>query len=166
VNWEAASALAEWVGVVVVVVSLVYVAAQIRQNTLTVRSATELEGSRQWSEFHARIAHSPDMADIWDKGLTNPVNLSPSEKRKFIWFVAEYFALAEGLFRQRELGFLGDESWATHEKALAGLLGNPLLRSWWNSGVSPASPEFREAIEKAIEELGEQVWAYTPLSEL
>ena len=65
-NWDAASAIAEWLGVVVVVVSLAYVALQIRQNTDTVQAATELETGRQWSEFHSRVAHSPDMADIWD----------------------------------------------------------------------------------------------------
>ena len=89
-NWEAVSAVAEWLGVILVVVSLGYVAFQIRQNTNTVRASTELETGRQWSEFHARIAHSEDMADIWDKGLTNAGDLTVGEKRKFIWLVAEY----------------------------------------------------------------------------
>ena len=72
VNWEAFSAIAEWIGVVLIVISLAYVAVQIRQNTKTVRAATELDTGRQWSEFHARVAHSRDMADIWDKALAKP----------------------------------------------------------------------------------------------
>ena len=165
-NWEAASAVAEWIGVILVVVSLGYVAIQIRQNTRTVRAATELDTGRQWSEFHARVAHSQDMADIWDKGLTDPDRLSGQEKRKFIWLVAEYLFLVESLFRQRQLGFLGHDSWNQHQSTVAGLLLHPLIESWWKSGVSPYSPEFRATIDGARAKLGDAVWSYTPLSDL
>lgn len=165
-NWEAASAIAEWFGVILVVVSLGYVAIQIRQNTRTVRAATELDTGRQWSEFHARVAHSRDMADIWDKGLTDPADLTANEKRKFVWLVAEYLFLVESLYRQRQLGFLGHDSWNQHQSAVAGLLLHPVLESWWNSGVSPYSPEFKAAIDSARAELGDAAWSYTPLSDL
>ena len=165
-NWEAASAVAEWLGLAFVVVSLTYVAIQIRQNTKTVRAATELETGRQWSEFHARVAHSEDMADIWDKGLTDAESLSAREKRKFIWLVAEYLFLVESLYRQRQLGFLGHDSWNQHQSAVAGLLLHPVIASWWESGVSPYSPQFREAINAARTELGDAVWSSIPLSDL
>ena len=165
-NWEAASVVAEWLGVFLVVVSLGYVAIQIRQNTKTVRAATELETGRQWSEFHARVAHSPDMADIWDKGLTNIEDLTAPEKRKLIWLLAEYVFLVESLYRQRQLGFLGHDSWSQHQNAVAGLLLHPVIESWWESGVSPYSPEFKSAIDGARSELGDAVWSYTPLSDL
>jgi hypothetical protein len=165
-TWEASSVLAEWLGVFVVVISLAYVAMQIRQHTTTVRAATELETGRQWSDFHSRIAHSDDMADLWDKGLTDAVKLTPGEKRKFIWLVAEYFFLVESLFRQRERGFLGLDSWEQHRGAVAGLLAHPLIQSWWKSGVSPYSPEFRSTIDRARSESDQEVWSYTPLSEL
>ena len=165
-NWDAVSAVAKWLGVIFIVVSLGYVAAQIRQNTQTVRAATELETGRQWSEFHARIAHSPDMADLWDQGLTNAGDLTASEKRKFIWLVAEYFFLVESLYRQRQMGFLGHDSWGQHQNAVAGLLLHPVIESWWDSGVSPYSPEFKAAINRARSEFGDVVWTYTPLSSL
>ena len=165
-NWEAVSAIAEWLGVVLIVVSLGYVAIQIRQNTKPVRAATELDTGRQWSEFHARIAHSQDMADIWDKGLTNVEDLSVPEKRKFIWLVAEYLFLVESLYRQRQMGFLGHDSWSQHQSAVTGLLLHPVIESWWESGVSPYSPEFKAAINSARSELGDSVWSYTPLSDL
>jgi len=82
-------------GVILIIVSLIYLAIQIRQNTSTIKAATELETGRMWSELHARVANSPDMADIWDKGLTEPDSLSATEKRRFIWFVAEYFFVVE-----------------------------------------------------------------------
>jgi hypothetical protein len=166
-NWEAASAIAEWIGVILIIVSLVYVALQIRQNTATIKAATELETGRMWSEFHSRVATSPDLADIWDKGLTEPGALSPPEKRRFIWFVAEYCFVVENLFRQQKLGFLSRETWTQHESTIAGLLLHPLLDRWWESGVSPYSQEFRDVIEAARKKLhGDAVWQYTPIADL
>lgn len=166
-SWEAASAIAEWIGVILIIISLVYVALQIRQNTETISAATELETGRMWSEFHARVATSPDLADIWDKGLTGPDTLSPGEKRRFIWFVAEYCFVVENLYRQRKLGFLSIETWSQHEATIAGLLLNPLLGRWWDSGVSPYSAEFRKVIDAARKNLPEDaVWQYTPIADL
>jgi hypothetical protein len=165
-NWDAASAIAEWLGVILIIVSLVYLALQIRQNTATVSAATELETSRQWSDFHARIAHSDNMADIWDKGLTNTDTLAPSEKRKFVWLVAEYFFLVESLFRQRQLEFISQDTWRQHQGVAAGLLLHPVIESWWKSGVSPFSPEFVSAIDAARSTLGDAIWSYKPLSDL
>jgi len=166
VNWEAFSAVAEWIGVVLIVISLAYVAVQIRLNTKTVRAATELDTGRQWSEFHARVAHSRDMADIWDKALTKPEDLTAPEKRKFIWLVAEYVFLVESLFRQRQLGFLGHDSWIQHRNTVAGLLLHPIIESWWNSDVSPYSPEFKNSINVARADMGGAVWTYTALEDL
>jgi hypothetical protein len=165
-NWEAVSAIAEWMGVIVVVLSLAYVALQIRQNTAMIKAATELETGRQWSEFHSRMAHSNDMANIWDRGLTDSDKLTPAEKRKFIWLVAEYFFLVESLFRQRQLGFLGHDSWTQHLGTAASLLAHPVLESWWNSGVSPFSPDFVAVVDNAKSKLGESTRVYIPLSEL
>ena len=166
-DWNAVSAIAEWVGIVFIVVSLIYVARQIHQNTEMVRAATELETGRMWSELHAQVAHSPDIVDIWDKGHTNPDELNPTEKRRFIWFVAEYFFMVENMFRQRQSGFLGEASWMQHRQAIAGLLLNPLLARWWVTGVSPFSNEFVANINQAREEIGpDVVWSYTPIADI
>ncbi len=165
-NWDAVSAVAEWLGVILIVVSLVYVARQIQQNTDTMKSATELETGRMWSEFHARMAHSEDMTDIWDKGLTQPDCLSPPEKRRFIWLVAEYFYLVENLYRQRQLGFLSLETWSQHEQTVTGLLNHPVLNRWWGSGVSPYSAEFRAAIDAVLATQTDGQWSYRPIADL
>ena len=165
-NWDAISAIAESFGAIVVVVSLGYVALQIRQHNDTVRAATELEIGRQWSEWHTRVAHSPDMADIYDKGMLDAENLTPSEKRRFIWIIAEYCFLVETLYRQREQTYVSHGSWSQHQRVVAGMIKHPLLERWWESGVSAFSPEFKAAIDSARPELGDAVWTYQPLSDL
>ena len=165
-NWAAIGTIAEVVAAVAVVVSLIYLAVQIRESTSSVQASTELEAARMWSEFHARVAHSADMTRIWDLGHTDVEQLSDQEKQRFIWLVAEYFFLVEGLFRQLQRGYLSDSSWSPHEAALSGLLDNELLINWWKSGVSPFSREFVEHIDGVRGARSDDAWSYNKLAEL
>jgi hypothetical protein len=165
-NWDAIGAIAELLGAIGVIATLAYLAVQVRQNTSSLKSSTELESGRLWSELHSRMAHSPDMASIWDKGLTDDTLLSPGEKQKFIWFVAEYFFLVESLFKQKKLACLSEESWEGHELTVLGMLQNPLVKRWFDSGVSPYSAEFVNYLNQRMAAGGKQTWEYSPLSEL
>jgi len=160
-------ALSELIAAIATVATLAYLAFQIRQNTKTVTASTELEAGKMWTEFLARTAHNPDMADIWDKGFANNEILTANEKRKFIWLISEYFSIVENHFRQRDLNFLSHETWLQHGATVAGMLLNPLVERWWVSGVTPFSESFRRAVNQVRSDLGEDVgWEYTPLSEL
>lgn len=55
-NWEAVSASGEIIGAGAVIVTLIYLAIQIRQGINTVQGATEVELSKQFADYHARIA--------------------------------------------------------------------------------------------------------------
>ncbi|HIG41593.1 MAG: hypothetical protein ABGY96_24100 [bacterium] len=81
-NWEALGAITGSLGLVVVVISLIYVSFQMRQTNRIAKAARELEAGRMWTDFLAKTAHSNDMADIWDKGHDKQDELTPSEKRR------------------------------------------------------------------------------------
>ena len=99
-NWEAIATISEVIGAVGVIVTLVYLAIQIRQNTAAQSAATELEKSTSYSGLHSYIASSETLADIWEKGFDDAESLTPHEKRRFIWVIADYFLRAEGLYNQ------------------------------------------------------------------
>jgi len=41
-----------------------------------------------------------------------------------------------------------------------------MIQRWWESGVSPCSIEFKQAIDVRLEELGDAVWRYTPIADI
>ena len=168
-NREAVGAIAELLGAVGVILTLFYLAVPVRQNTRSVKAATELESGRLWSGVHGRVALSPELADIWDRGLTDASSLTPREIRRFIWFVAEYLFLVESLYRQRRLAFLSDTSREPHRRTAPGLLLNPLIRRWWDSGVPPFSGEFKDHFDELLSAAAtgdEDGRSYRPLSDL
>lgn len=165
-NWNAIGAIGQIVGAVAVVMSLVYLALQSRQGARASLAQTELEATRMWSELHARVAHSPDMARIWDSGHTKPEGMSEQDRQRFIWLVAEYFFLVEGLFNQHAQDFLSPGTWSPHQRTIAGLLENPIVLEWWRRRVSPYSEDFVRHVDGLIEQPLPSTWAYTPLAEL
>jgi len=74
-NWDAISTIAEIVGATAVVVSLIYLAVQIRQNTKQVEE--QARGQRfaalgtlgdQWRGFRSQVTNSTEVASIWRRG--------------------------------------------------------------------------------------------------
>lgn len=164
-NWSAIAAVGELVGAIAVVVSLIYLGRQVRHGARAELASTEMQAARMWSEFHARVAHSPDMTRIWDLAHTSPERLAPEDQQRFVWLIAEYFYLVEGLFKQHRRGFLSDDSLRQHARTAGGVLGNPVAREWWASDVSPFSSEFRLFIDSILDAEIDEKWKYTPLAE-
>jgi len=115
VNWEAIVAIVEVVGLSAVVVSLVYVAVQVRQNseligqnTLVARSAMVHETSVLYSRFFELIAESPDLASIYRRGI-NSEALDPDEVVRFESLIEVYFAYLEDCDYQYKSDFYFDE---------------------------------------------------------
>lgn len=119
-----------------------------------------------WSEFHARVAHSPDMTRIWNGAHTDPETLSEQDRQRFVWLVAEYFFLVGGLFKQHQRGFLSPGTWKPHERTVVGLLDNDIVRGWWSSGVSPYTAVIAEHVDGLLDSPPASRWAYTPLAQL
>ena len=64
IEWEAISAVSEIIGAVAVVVSLIYVAAQIRQNTRAIRGST-LDAITQHQQ--SELKWSSEIAPAFEK---------------------------------------------------------------------------------------------------
>jgi hypothetical protein len=62
--------LGEFIGALGVVVSLIYVAVQIRHNTRAVRDSAEKEMARDASDFLSQITENAEVARIYRIGLT------------------------------------------------------------------------------------------------
>lgn len=165
--------LGEFLGGLAVLVSLVYLALQIRQNSQQILANTEaaeasalIECTRLRVEFDARIAADPDLVELWDLGHTNPSQLTDEQKRRFIWMLSQQFYACDGLHAMNRRGVLPDDTWAVIERALAGQLSNPLVRSYVQSGVTPLDPQFHQLIQSLIERPPPDAWRYTPLADL
>ena len=112
-NLEIISAVIEIVGTAAVVVTLIYVAIQVRQNSKQLERTIQSNKTQNWQyvienfNFWREQVLSSNNAQIWVKGINNLDDLDRTEHMKFnmlagslIWTVWQYFNLLknEGLF--------------------------------------------------------------------
>ncbi len=134
-NWDAVVAFAEIIGVVAVIASLIYVAAQIRQNTDIARATIVHETSVLFSRFHEVLATDAELADIYCRG-TNGEDLSEVEVLRFLSLVEMYLTLLEDIDHQykSDLYFDEDDDLDIIEfiaPTYRSLFSSPIARDWW-----------------------------------
>lgn len=96
-NWEAVGAVAELVGAIGVIASLLYLAIQVRTNTRMMRTTAEqaaIDSFRnfQWSPLEA------DRPKIVRTGVEDLNALSEDERARFIVLVHEMFRTFENMY--------------------------------------------------------------------
>ena len=139
--------IGEFVSGIAVLVSLIYLAIQIRQNTKSVRAQSELEMNQRFADWHGRANDNPDLSRIWDAAADNHEDMSEEDVRKYRWFIAELFLIYEGCFQLYQKRDISNSSWNSKMDALKVLLGHPLILEWWESRMTPMSDEFRDHLD-------------------
>lgn len=146
VNWEAIGAVGELVGALAVVLTLAYLARQMKQNTVGMRVAAKQEMTRQFSDYTDLLLLNPDLWDINRRGFRGE-ELSPEEIRKFeqlLSKVAWYFA---SMYFQYQEHALSDDEWKQSKTLIARYCANPGFREYWRENSDSFSSSFVDYIE-------------------
>ena len=82
-NWEAIGAAAEMLGAFAVVVSIVYLATQVRVSTRQAKNAETLRFQEQFADLHRLSLTNPDHADLRLKLIRNECLTENEEMRAY-----------------------------------------------------------------------------------
>ena len=129
-NWDAISAIGEAIGAAAVLGSLIYLAIQIRGNSLSTRTATEVEAGKASTDWTLRWANDKELPEIWDKVARGDA-LDMTETRRYLWMVAAYCTLAQTVFDQYEQGMVSERCWENFERTIIGLIQTDFVQTWW-----------------------------------
>src|SRR5438477_10652906 len=86
------------VGALAVVVSLIYVALQIRQNTNAVRSATAQAVHEHFASWYYLLANDAELSQVAVNGLRDYFSLSETEKARFIAMFMAFLSYSQNAF--------------------------------------------------------------------
>jgi hypothetical protein len=149
--------IGEFVAAIAVVVSLVYLAFQIRQgsrqiihNTNSVLGSVELETTRLHSGWLLSVAQSPELGRIWRLGISEPTKLAEDEKVQFAMLIGSAFYGIEGPFRQYQRGLLSEDSWEPMDELIARYVRSPAVLEWWANRDVPFAKSFCEYVDSKV----------------
>jgi hypothetical protein len=151
------AALAEIIGAVAVVASLVYLAVQIRQNTrelsLSLKS-TELAAFERNVESGNRIREmfilNPEVSELYARGIKSYTSLEHGEKLRFDMILSNVFSALQGAY-VRQLTYGNDPAnFAGSKRTLDQLVSRRGVRDWLSRSQPDWRPQFASLVEQRI----------------
>jgi hypothetical protein len=142
--------IGEFVAAVAVVISLVYLAVQIRQNTNAVRVSMGQENVRAFADFTAMFCQ-PGVSRIYRVGLESPENLDADESIVFNSLLSTFFANISQWYAQKSHPAFDPQTLA-FDPAAGFILRLPGGRRWWKKFRGSFPESFQTHIDSIIED--------------
>ncbi len=159
-NWEAISAIGEIVAATAVVVSLIYLAAQIRHNTRELdernRSYRQIsldETGKRYTSFRDNVRHDPVLASIWHRGRQNLDDLDQVERLQFDYLAVDMFWCWGMLYLYRQQNVIDKRVMELSVANLPLYAEGKGIRQWWAESPhrSEYPPEFTEQVDRLFD---------------
>jgi len=150
INLDQLASIGELLGGVGVILSLLYLAFQLRDHSRGLRSESYGRSLDRLARMQERFAEDSDFSKIYNKGLANPESLSVEERIRFTWGCTEMFGDFEYMHYQHRQGDLPEEIWHRWRETIKFWLSFPGIRAWWHGKPSPFSIEFSSFVEDCI----------------
>ena len=154
-NWDAIGALGEIIGALAVVISVIYLSLQIKQNTAATRSLAHQEHFNAAQEFNSVIAASSELADLIVKANDENENITPSERIRLQHHYINVFTLWHSAFENRNKGLLDDSGWRVwNEGSKVVIQSQKAMRDTWKQAGAIYGEKFVEHVNAVLDELG------------
>lgn len=147
---EALGNLGDFVGGIAVIVTLLYLAIQVRQNSQMLRANALAASSAANISFNHLLGSDPATARVYQLGLESFTSLSEEEQRQFVHLLRGLFTVYQHVFQQYEGGLVDENIWLHDREAARGILGLPHVAVWWERRKTAFTPTFVEAIGGAL----------------
>jgi len=135
------------IGAIAVVISLIYVALQIRQNTNAVRSATVQTVHEHFAKWYHLVAADDELAQIVANGLRDYASLSEQERVRFVAAFMSFLSYSQNAFLKWRQGLLASPLWLGWELVIMNLVCAPGGKAFWKDRAYMFGDEFRKYID-------------------
>jgi hypothetical protein len=161
-NWDAIGAIAELLGAIGVIASLVYLATQIRQSREQMSQNTQALRAGTYQQFRHEIYEAlhgymkvPGFSQTVLSGRADFHQLDDEEALVFRFWVAGLMGGYDNAYYQYRMGLLDEERWQTQRAAVVSFLASPGIAQLWRASQLNVSLEFVALVEEILGEEAE-----------
>lgn len=150
-NWDALGAIGEVIGAIAVVVTLLYVARQIRQASAQTQAQARYSFIEAYGEMNTSITNSKEVASIFRRGIMGD-ELDADEYYQFFALIGQFINTWSVLFDLHRDGLLPESQWTMVRKDIITMMNEPGGREFWQKhGRGAVHDAFRDAIDEVLE---------------
>ncbi|MGH0032974.1 MAG: hypothetical protein ACQGVC_24545 [Myxococcota bacterium] len=154
-NWEAIGAIGEVVGAAGVIVTLGFLAFQLRQNTRALRAESFSSALNMVHRPTSFIIEHADVADIQVRGYQSFAALDPVEQMRFHYLNVQRMHSIETMFQYRQAGAMDRPTYEAAHRLLERAATQPGFREWWRARSGGLfTDEFNAMVSRVIEANG------------
>lgn len=125
--------LFEVISAISVVISLIYLAFQIRSNTRAMQREASRDIIRDLNDQNRMLITVPDLGELYLKTFEKPQELTAAERLRFQSVITHSLASFEMALDYYKDGLLRDEQIKKYTKGLLQLFENPIVMEWWEN---------------------------------
>jgi hypothetical protein len=148
-NWEAIGAVGETVGALAVLVTLIYLAMQIRQNTRSVQAAAVDSANSQVSKIREVIFADANVANMYRRGNEDPARLSEDDTIRYRLLMHNIMLALSNSITQASVSGLSESMSKVELPILGRVVATAGGRWFWET----YRHEFEESFQGAIDDL-------------
>ena len=152
-NWDAIGAVGEIVGALGVLVTLVYLATQIRDNTRSLQAGSlqsVLDGPRD--RYFLPMATNRENSEIFARGLNSLDELDDSEKRRFFFLMFEQWFQMQQVMHLRERDLIPQVDYDAWLKYTVSLARTPGGAAMWPHCEAVITPTVADIINEQLDQ--------------
>jgi hypothetical protein len=146
-EWASISSL---VSAVALVVSVMYVSVQIRNNTRAVRASAFQQVVGSFAGISLDIAKDKGLVDLYLRASREFNSLSDVERAQFSLMLLSFLRRAENVFFQTEIQLLQAEHWSGIRESIKAIVAPPGAQDCWSTIKNRLNPDFRAYIDTLI----------------
>ena len=150
-NWDAIGAIGEIIWAAAVIITLGYLAIQIRQGTDLARTQYHTNSVQNLKSYQHWKAANSDNARIFREGMMDFRLLGPDERVMFDGVLDDFILSFKDVLEAYERGFMDRETYGAWEGYVGSHLAMPGALKWWEHARIGFIEKLQRTINSAIE---------------
>lgn len=144
--------ISQTVAAAAVVASIIYLAREVRQSE-RVQRANMQQGRANRVSTTALTMANPDLARVWQKGLSADPQLTREEFMQWLLMCRAAFLSGEDSYLQHKAGLLDEAAFNSYVAGVRFYGASPGMRAMWRVTSAQFGPDYRSFVDGVLKEL-------------
>ncbi|MCX2983126.1 hypothetical protein EYC98_19870 [Halieaceae bacterium IMCC14734] len=146
-DWNALGAIAELLGSIAVIVTLLFLLKQLKTNSVMIQNSTAQGAADAIAAWARQLTENPELYRIYRIGLKDDSELSREERGLFDLTLFQAFNSISSIYVQYKNGGCGEDRWESEIRVFAANFHTPGGRASWERQKHMLDINFQREIE-------------------
>lgn len=146
-NWEAISAVSQFVGSVAVVLSVLYLGIQVHRSTRVAKLAAQDAAATALRDVTKTFSENAELSHIWRLGLEDLGSLSADDQARFFHAAHQFLKAIETIHFHYIYGLMDEQLWQGWRNLAWHYVNTPGLAYYLRRRPEVFSARFRKFVE-------------------